>query len=1022
MIKDKKTGVQTDFDGNYKIEVAKGSVLVFSYVGMKSQEIQVTDEKVYDVILAEDSELQEVVVVGYGSKSKSTLTGSVASVKGEEINQAPAVNISNALQGRVSGLFVTQLGSEPGQGDATLRIRGVNTFKNSSPLVVIDGVPARQGGLSRINPADIQSVSVLKDASAAIYGSRAANGVILVTTKKGRAGTGKVSFSYTSNVGMSAPTQLPKMMTAAQYLDALNDVTIYDGVPVSRWKEAKTAFKNGQASYVYQNADGDDVTVNPFATQSTIDGHLEGKDPWKYPNTDWFAELIKPYSMQTRNTLQITGGTEKLNFYSSLGHLFQDGNYRNSATDYNQYDYRLNLNSQITSAIKLKTGLLVRQELRKYPVRGAGTIIGQAFQGKPHLPAWWPNGKPGPDIENGDNPAVIATDAGGYDNNNNTYLQTNFDVDVELLQGLTLKLSAAFDKNFTRAKRFEKPWYLYTWDGSTMESDGTTPRLEKGKKGFSSPQLSESSSEATNILYRVILQYNKTFADKHFVKVLLGGSQEATDYESHNVFRKNYISDKVDQVFAGGDAEKDNGGSSSQTARMSYFGRLNYEFDKKYLAEFIVRYDGSYLFPKENRFGVFPSASLGWVASEETFIKNALPFVSFLKLKVAYGQMGNDVGVSSFQYLSTYDLRTYITDGVTRKTVRESSLPNKDITWEVAENANVGIEARFLDDGLSVEFEYFKNIRDKILATPAASLPNFTGIPASEKNIGKVENQGFDFLVSYDGKINQDWRYSITSTGQYAKNKLVYWDEAVPNRKDYDTDEAYQYRMEVFERQRQEGRPLSSNLLYKYAGIFKDQAEIDANNIDYSELKSSGLQPGDMKYEDVNGDGKITADDRVRTDANSTPPLQASLQFKIAFKNFDFSILFQGMWGAERVVTFTRSGRIGNYPKHFYTRRWTIDNPSSVHPRMITERGNQYWASGNTYWIEDTDFIRLRQLQLGYNIPNNIARTLHLDGFRIFLNGSNLLTFTDAFFDPEYQLSYSYPITRVMNLGLSIKF
>ena len=1044
VVKGTNTGVQTDFDGNYKISVNKGAVLIFSYVGMEPIEVVIGDKTKVNVILNADLGLDEVLVVGYGTKSKSTLTGSVAAVKGAELDKAPVVEMSNALQGRIPGLFVRQTGSEPGQGAAVILIRGLSTFKNSAPLVVIDGVPGRQGGLNRLNPADIESVTVLKDASAAIYGSRAANGVILVTTKKGK--TGKVSFSYTSNVGMSSPISLPKMMSAYQYLEALNDVTIYDNVPADKWKVAQAAFRS-KDTYVYKNAAGDDVTVNPFATQARIKGHRNNEDPWKYPNTDWYAEVIRPYSMQTRNTMQVSGGTEKLNFYSSMGHLFQDGNYKKTATYYNQYDYRLNVGSQLNSAIKLSSGLIYRQEMRKYPVRSAGNIFGNLIQGKPYLPAWWPNGKPGPDIENGDNPAVTSTSAGGGFNSSDGYLQTTFNVDVNILEGLTAKLTAAIDKNFYKSRTFRKPWYLYSWDGSTYEKDDKgnptkTPKLERGKKGFSSPELDVRYSNTTSTLYQGTLQYQKTFAQKHDFTVLLGANQEYSHYETVSAFRKGFISNKIEQIFAGADDEKDNGGYASETARMSYFGRLNYAFDKKYLVEFILRYDGSYLFPEKGRFGTFPGASVGWVASRETFIKNALPFVSFLKFKGSYGELGNDNDVGAFQYLSAYNFTTYITDGVTRKTVREGRLPNEDITWEVAKSLNIGLESRFLQDKLSVEIEYFKNVRDKILSYPYATLPDFTGIPASEKNIGKFENQGVDFSVSYDDRINQDWSYGVSVTGQWARNKLVYWDEAVPDRKDYDSDKAYAYRMEVFNRQRAEGRPYGTNLLYKYKGVFKTQAEIDANQklvdawkgadgngkyngnggIDYSELKSRGLQPGDMKYEDTNGDGKITPDDRSRTDANATHPLQASLSLRMTYKGFDISVLFQGMFGAERVVTFTRVGRIGNYPAHFYNRRWTIDNPSSVHPRAITERGNQYWASGNTYWIEDTDFIRLRQLQIGYNVPESITKILRLDGLRIFFNGTNLYTLTDAYYDPEGQTRTSYPITKVMNLGLNIKF
>ena len=1026
VIKDKKTGVQTDFDGNYKIEVVKGSVLVFSYVGMKSQEIQITDEKIYNVTLAEGLELQEVVVVGYGSKNKSTVTGSIASIKGNQLNKAPVANTTSALAGRIPGLSVSQGSSEPGSDGARLSIRGTNTFKNNSPMIVIDGVPNR-GGLDRLNPSDIESITVLKDASAAIYGSRAANGVILVTTKKAKAGKFTVEYNY--NASFMQPTITPEMMDAAQYLEVKDDLLIYQKVPYAEWKSAKSSFlKTGS----YETKSGTRLTGT---SQNELKKYRTGEDFWRYPNTNWYEALFKDFSRQERHTLQFSGGTEWLRLLASLDYLNQDALYRNSATGYDQLGTRVNGDMKINDYIKLNFAILARQENRRYSTRSAQDIFDFTFRGKPNKPAFWPNGKPGPDIEYGNNPVVISTDKTGYNRQRYNVFQNNGTTTIKApqIKGLAFDFTVGLDKYSTNDKTFKKPWYLYTWDGSAVDANNH-PKLTKAKRGgLDKPELTKKAIENTSLLLQGLFRYKRTFVEKHLIGFTVLLNRETEFYNEVWAYRQGYISDEIDQVFAGSDDKKDNGGYSWNSARMSYVGRFNYEFNKKYLFEFVGRYDGSYLFPKSKRFGFFPSFSAGWVLSEEPFMKNIF-FINFLKLKGSYGQLGND-GVDPFQYRSTYEYGQYAIDGKPYTTLQESTLPNKDITWEVSSKTNLGVEAEFLDNRLSFGIEVFYNRRDNILTTPSASLPGTSGISPSDKNIGSMENRGIDFSISWSENKNEFY-YSIGLNGQYSQNKLLFWDEARPNRADYNNDKAYQYRLEVFNRQKAEGHPLWSGgdtyVLYKYKGIFKDEESIKNNKIDYSALTSE-LKPGDMMFEDVNGDGIINNDDRIRVDKTPRHPLQLGLNFDIRYKKFDISMLWHAMFGGAMEVSFTQSGNFGNFPKYLYKKRWTIENPSDVHPRAISDRGGEYWASGNTYWLQNTDFLRLKNLQIGYTLPKKLLEQIHLDFFRIYLSGFNLLTFTESFFDPEVENSIdyneewgnayrSYPLSKIINMGVNLKF
>jgi TonB-linked SusC/RagA family outer membrane protein len=1013
LMKGTTVGTVTDIDGKFSINVSgENPTLLLSFIGFTTLEIPVGSTTVFDVTLLPDTKsLQEVIVVGYGEQKKETITGAVATVKGKDLNKSPAMNLSNSIAGRMAGVVAVNRGGEPGYDGSSIRIRGSNTLGNNDALVVIDGIPARAGGLERINPNDIESISVLKDASAAIYGSRAANGVILVTTKRGTTGAPELTFQV--NQGFAQPAVLPQLGNAAEYANALNELNIYE-LPTEEWAGANTAFKqNGQ----FARPNGQ-VRTAPY-TLEEIELYKNGSDPWNYPNTDWYGETLKTWSPQSRYNVQVVGGSENVKYLTSLGYQNQDGYYKNSATGFKQYDLRINLDANVNKYIKVGLGILAREEVRTFPTRGAAAIFRMQMRGKPNQPAYWPNGKPGPDIENGENPVVITTDQTGYNNDKKDYIQTtgNLEIKIPGVEGLKFTGTAAIDKYTQFTKNWQIPWTLYQ-KGNGFEADGVTPVLVPSKRGPAEPNLSESTTQTLNILLGGVLNYDKTFNDVHTLNIVAGVNKETIESDNFNAYRRFFISTALDEMFAGGDLQKDNGGGAYNRARLNYFGRVAYNYKEKYLAEFLWRYDGSYIFPEDTRFGFFPGVMLGWVVSEESFWKNSLGNTfDFFKIRGSWGQLGNDQiffdsngdgtqTLQEYQFLSTYGFSSYVVDGVETKTLYETRVPNTNIGWEIANNSNLGFEGQFLQGKVFFEFDLFYNKRSSILWRKNASVPQTTGLSLPAENIGEVENKGFDLNVGVRGSKGE-FQYSASVNGGYAKNKILFWDES-PGAPEW---------------QRSTGSPMNTGLVYQYDGVFPDQQSIDAETLDYSAITNQ-LRPGDMKYQDYNNDKKITPDDRVRMDQNNIPTFQGGVNLTANWKGFDVSVLLQGAMGARQYISAGESGNIGNYLSDIYDNRWTIENQSSVDPRLAN-RSDQYYSNGNTYWFRSSDYLRLKNLEIGYNIPAHITEKIGVKNARFYVNGLNLITWSkNKVYDPESDnsLGQYYPQARVLNTGLSVSF
>lgn len=1027
VIKGTAVGTISSAQGTYSLNVPNRSgTLVYSFIGFTTQEIPMNGQTEINVTLASDDRmLNEVVVVGYGEQKKETVTGAVATVKGGDLVKSPAVNLSNSIAGRMPGVIATNASGEPGYDGSAIRIRGSNTLGNNDALIVIDGVPARAGGIDRLNPNDIESISVLKDASAAIYGSRAANGVILVTTKRGK--TGKPEISYSFNQGFSQPTVIPKMASAAQYAELNNEINLYN-LPSQYWKDASAAFK---ATGSYTRPDNGAIAKAAF-TPDDIKKFQDGSDPWGHPNTDWFGAALKTWSPQTRHTLQLVGGGENIKYLASANYQNQDGYYKNSATGYKQYDFRLNLDAKVNKYINTVVGVVGRQENRFFPTVDAGSIFRMLMRGYPNKPAFWPNGLPAPDIENGQQPVLVTTSATGYNKDTRYYVQSNASVNITnpWVPGLKFTGSVALDKYIQQGKTWQTPWYVYSWDYTSYDAN-KQPILQKVAKGPAQATLNQYTNDQFNSLLSGILSYDHTFAGNHAITLLAGITQERANSNGFSAYRKYFASTAIDQLFAGGNAEKNSNTTAAwERARMSYFGRAGYNYKEKYLAEFLWRYDGSYMFPAASRWGFFPGVTAGWRISEESFFKKSVPAISSLKLRASWGQLGNDQvyfngSLREYDYLPTYAYGDvvnsswgYVMGGQVAQTLYENGVPNTTLTWEVANNSDIGLEGSALNGKIFFEFDVFQNKRSNILWRKSASIPQTTGMTLPATNIGKVTNKGYEFRVGYNGQAGQ-LKYSVSVNGGYAKNQITFWDET-PGAPEW---------------QRSTGKPIPTNvndpnqangtLMYQYDGIFSTQADIDANKVDYSGVGASVLRPGDMRLKDINGDGKINGDDRVRADRNNQPRFQGGLNANLRWKNFDLSLLFQASTGGQ-IFLQTESGTIGNFLQWSYDHRWTVDNPSTKDPRIV-DRSNQYFSNGNTYWLKSTDYIRLKNLEFGYTLPTALSSRIGLNNLRVYVSGLNLLTYSPTMkglFDPESTSGSAqyYPQSRLLNTGLSVSF
>ncbi|HVI44253.1 MAG TPA: TonB-dependent receptor [Chitinophaga sp.] len=980
IVKGTKTATLTGADGKFSL-VAPGNItLVFSHMSYAPLEVAVTEQlrTGLDIRLeSRNADLSEVVVVGYNTQRKATLTGSISVLKGADMVKSPQANVSNSLAGRFSGIVINNRSGEPGLDGSSFTIRGLATTGNNDVLIVVDGVPGQIGGLERLNPNDIESISVLKDASAAIYGSRAANGVILVTTKRGK--TGKPVISASFNQGFSSPTRLPKMADAATYAAINNEIDYY----------------NNPAGGMNQHYSADEI--RKFA---------DGSDPLNYPNTDWARETLKKTALQHQANVSIAGGSENVRYYVSAGMLNQDGLYRDGATKYSQYSFRSNIDANITKNFRVGLYLSGREEDRRFPIDSAKDIFRSIYRAYATIPARYPNGLPSIGIE-GNNPVMMATDAGGINRNPkqvfNGILKGSYD--IAAVKGLSIDGFLSVDKSWNFGKAFATPYVVYSYD---KIANTYNKRIVGGSSGAAT--LKESQDNQSQITANIMLNYHRSWG-AHTVNALAGYEQSTIKREQFGASRLNFLTTLTPELSQGGTsaADKDNSGSSYNFTRKSYMGKVAYSYADKYLADVQVRIDGSSIFPSGNRYGTFPAASVGWRISQEPWFRS-VSFVNNLKVRASYGALGND-NVALFQYFDNYSFNNQFVSGSNiTPGIDLTKLANVNIHWEDARKADFGIEGTVFKN-ISFEFIYFRQQRSNILAARNASIPFVSGIvnPFSgdplvpSENIGKVSNNGVEATVGYDHR-NGNFQYGVSGNFTYAKSKIVFIDEA-PGVLGY---------------QRQTGQPLNTYLLYKAIGIYRTQAEIDKS------AHLPGAQPGDLIYEDYSGDGKITADDQMRTKYGNIPEISYGINLYAAYKNFDLSMVLAGQTHVSQYV-LPESGTVGNFYSSWADNRWSPSNLNGSYPRVDTRASSSINGGlyNSTFWLNNASFLRLKNIELGYNLPSAMLSAIRMQSLRIYVNAFNLLTFTRVKdYDPEGNSGSGqfYPQQRIVNIGVNVRF
>jgi TonB-linked SusC/RagA family outer membrane protein len=980
ILKGTSTGTTTDVDGKYSLNLPDGNgTLVFTFIGFIAQEVVVGNRSQVDITLAPNNKLlDEVVVVGYGTQKKATLTGSVSEVKGADIVKSPQPNVSNSLAGRFSGFVANNRGGEPGYDGSSYTVRGFASTGNNDVLIVVDGIPGQVGGLDRLDPNDIESISILKDASAAVYGSRAANGVILVTTKRGT--TGKPVISYSFNQGFSSATRLPKMADAATFATILNEIDYYN------------------------NPSGG---MNQFYSAEEIAKFGNGSDPINYPNTNWQKVALKNVALQNQHNLGINGGTDNVKYYVSLGTIYQDALYKNSATKYKQYNFRSNIDANITKDFKVSLGLNGRQENRMFPASSAENTFRSIYRAYPTVIDRYPNGNYSTGVENA-NPAVLGTSIGGTNSNPvsifNGIVRASYN--LPFLSGLSVDGFYSVDKSFNFTKNFGVPYTLYNYNKNT---DVYSQVVTGGSAGKAS--LYQKQVNLTNITQNIRLNYLKSFGG-HNINTFVAYEQNKRNEITFDANRINFPTVVTPELSQGGAAatDKNNSGSSYNFTRKSFIGRFAYDFNEKYLAEVQARVDGSSIFPKGKQYGFFPSVSAGYRISEEDWFKSSVRFIDDLKFRASYGSLGND-NVGQFQFYNNYSfVNQYVTGSqVITPGIDLTKLANPNITWETSKKMDIGLNAIFLKN-FNIELIYFNQKRSNILASRNASIPNTTGIVnphgsgalVPDENLGKVNNAGFEATLGYSHAGN--FRYNISGNITYAKSKIIFKDEA-PGALDY---------------QRETGGPLYTYLLYKAIGIYRTQADLDK----YPHLQ--GAQLGDLIYEDYNGDGKITADDKVRTEYGNVPLLTYGVVFNGGYKAFDLSVVFAGQGMVSQYV-LPESGQVGNFYRTWADNRWSPSNMDGSFPRADTRASSSIngGLNQNNFWLNNASFLRLKNVEFGYTLPQTALSKIKISSLRVYASAFNLFTITGVKdYDPEGSQGSGqfYPQQRIMNLGLNIKF
>ena len=950
LLKGQSSGTITDFNGNYSIpNVPSGATLVFSYIGMKTQEVKVTASSKLDISLEEDNQLiDEVVVIGYGIQRKSDLTGSVGAVKSKDLTKVATPNVANALQGRVSGVYISANGA-PGSSPE-VRIRGIGTTNNSNPLYVVDGM--FMDDISFLSTHDIESMEVLKDASAtAMYGSRGANGVIIVTTKQGT--EGKAVVNFTASEGFQFNNSSFEMANATEYATLLNEALVNTG------------------------------------------GKPKFDDPASLgKGTNWFDEIFRVASVRDYQ-LSVSGGSEKVRYNLSAGYYQQDGII--TGNTYNRFTLRANNSYKISKRLTLGHNLSASFSHKKNEnsavVKAAYTIS----------PVKRPYNEDGSfmDSESASSANPVATLH--YTNNDDwkERIVGSAFLNWNILNGLDFKTSLGIDYINGRRRNFVPKYYV----SETQKNETNS--------------LSKTWDRDFTWLWENLLTYDWKINDKNRLNLLGGITAQKRVYELLEGTGRDFFSDNenywyLDQASAGSKSVVNNGYHETM---MSYLFRANYALMDRYLLTVSVRADGSSKFGPDNRWGYFPSVAAGWRVSEEAFLKDRVQWLSNLKLRGSWGQIGNDkIGNDKYRALANIS-PSY--GGVFYPGGTITSLSNRSVHWERSEQMDLGFDLGLLNNRFSLELDYYRRDTKDMLVT--VDVPASVGLTPVETNVGAVRNSGVDFTVKWEDSL-KDFRYGIRLTGTTIKNEVI----SLGGKRIASGDIGAGKSVQMTE----EGKPIKYFYGYNVIGIFQNEAQIkDYNERAAAATGNAGQQyqnnvgPGDLIYEDVDGDGYITANDRKDL-GSPTPKFIGGLGISASWKGFDLSIDFQGNFGnkifnAKQVERFSGSD---NWDRSFLD-RWTPENPNTMTPRMTLE-GNNYQVSSR--YVESGSYVKLQTVELGYTFPKSWMQKVSVQNLRVYFSGNNLAYFTGYNgFTPEVLGGIDrqiYPVTATCRFGLNVTF
>ncbi|MCX6221527.1 MAG: TonB-dependent receptor [Bacteroidia bacterium] len=976
-------GTITNANGNYSLSNIQGNTtLIFSFIGMKTQEVSVGNKNAINVTLAEETVgIEEVVAVGYGTQKKASLTGSVVEVKNENIINTPVANITNTLSGRLPGIFAVQRSGEPGQDAADISIRG---FGNA--LIIVDGIERSSIQFNQIEPNAIESISVLKDASASIYGARAGNGVILVTTKRGK--TGKPVINFNVSNAYQSTTRLPDFINSGEFAVSFNDALRAVGAP---------AYFSDYQVKAYRAIVGESVDFTAAERSQ-----YEAEKPY-LANTDWIGTVFKPVAPMQQYNLNSTGGNDKIKYFLSLGYLDQKSVLRSGDDNFKKYTIQSNIDAQISKDLSVGFDLSARLSKTEYPGYPISWIWNSTINDIPTTPL-----NKDPRYPTGLGQATAEADASGYRKNDTKELSGSFSMNysVPFVKGLSAKARVDYSTTTGFDKSFLKAYQVYTYD---TKNDIYTPR---GGESGGTTRLSQNYSESRNLLSKIMLEYENVFG-RHAVKALAVG--EYTDFSNifFSAFRTNYLSNAIDQLFAGSSNGMLNNGGETADGRISYASRINYAYSNKYLLETTLRYDASPRFAPDQRWGLFPSVLVGWRLSEESFMKNKLKFINNLKLRLSYGQSGVD-NIASYNYLSGFSYAGgFVDNAAFQLGLQTKGLANLIATWEKHTTYNAGIDFDLWNSKIYGGFDVFYKERSGILAKRLTSLPSTFGATLPSENLNSMNYRGFELQLGHTGKIGE-LKYRIDGNIAWNRAKNVHIEEP-----DFSTADKYT-RL----RYQQSGQWTNQYYGLDAVGLFQSQAEIDAWPVIQDNNLNKTLRPGDIKYLDFDGDKKITQTDYHVIGRGNTPELNYGLNINGNFKGFDLSMLWYGASNYSTLMPYMSP--YGPIPSTIFKAQldyWTPQNTGASLPRI----GNGGFTNDkfpSTFWLVNIYYVRLKNVQLGYSLPPRLFKNIGVSNCRVYLSAVNWLTITNfKDFDPETVSSGTYgffPQQKTLGFGANI--